>query len=149
MFTSFGAPVERETMRRQRLDYHTLPEYRPKRGRENGWGFDVGNQAKTYTGLGMDVNAHDQWAVESPGRIHDRTQEHLGASDVGIVKYRKLLLAAIRAVQDSARAPFSRDAGQMSGPVAIDAIGADGGCWEQSDRERREKCSWARQQESR
>jgi nitrite reductase/ring-hydroxylating ferredoxin subunit len=146
LFTSFGAPVERETMRRQRLDHHTLPEYRPMQGRANRWGFDAGNQAKTFTGLGMDVNAHDQWAVESPGRIHDRTQEHLGTSDVGIVKYRKLLLAAIRAVQDGVPAPFSRDAGeasQMRGPVAIDAIGADGGCWERSDRERRENSSWA------
>ena len=35
----------------------------------------------TYTGMGMDINVHDQWAVESMGVIQDRTKEHLGYSD--------------------------------------------------------------------
>jgi phthalate 4,5-dioxygenase oxygenase subunit len=154
MFTSFAAPVDRETMRRQRLQRHTLPEYRPTQGRANGWGFDPRDQAqRTYTGLGSDVNVHDQWAVESPGRIHDRTQEHLATSDVGIIKYRKLLLAAIRAAQEGAPAPFRLDdaaASQIQGPIAVDAIGPDSeqsDCWQRRDRERRGSCSWARQPE--
>ena len=49
----------------------------------------------TYTGMGLDINVHDQWAVESMGPIQDRTREHLGYSDRAIIAYRRLLLSAI------------------------------------------------------
>jgi hypothetical protein len=42
-------------------------------------------------GHGLDINVHDQWAVESMGAIQDRTREHLGQSDKAIVQYRRLL----------------------------------------------------------
>jgi nitrite reductase/ring-hydroxylating ferredoxin subunit len=150
IFTSFGAPVDRDTMRRQRLEHHTLPDYRPKAGQANGWGFNAAEQAtRTYTGMGMDINVHDQWAVESPGPIVDRTQEHLGKSDVGIVRYRKLLRAGIQVLQAGGNAPFSLDSAaavQVKGPVAVDAIGASGATaevWRDCDRERRRHCAWA------
>src|SRR5271165_2832345 len=38
------------------------------------------SRAGTYTGMGLDINVHDQWAVESQGRIHDRTREYLASS---------------------------------------------------------------------
>jgi phthalate 4,5-dioxygenase len=153
IFTSFGAPVDREMMRRQRLARHTLPDYRPTIGRSDDWGYNAGEQATlTYTGMGTDINTHDQWAVESPGPILDRTKEHLGKSDVGIVKYRELLQTAIRALRDGASPPFSFDAGaaaRVRGPVAIDVIGPAGGraeIWAQRDRERR-RHAWARPDE--
>ena len=100
IFTSFKSAVDRETMRQQRLQNHTLPDYRPKLNRDNNWGFNSAEQQRqTFTGMGMDINVHDQWAVESPGPIFDRTQEHLGKSDVGIIRYRKLLHEGIQAVQ--------------------------------------------------
>jgi hypothetical protein len=47
----------------------------------NDYGFDPHEQAtETYTGMGADINVHDQWAVESMGAIQDRTNEHLGTS---------------------------------------------------------------------
>jgi nitrite reductase/ring-hydroxylating ferredoxin subunit len=151
LFTSFGAAVDRDTMRRQRMEQHTLPDYRPRTGRATAWGFSAADQAtRTYTGMGMDVNVHDQWAVESPGAIMDRTQEHLGKSDVGIIKYRKLLQGAIRALQDGGRPPFVLDsniAAAVHGPIAIDAIGPaseQARCWTQRDLERRQHCAWAR-----
>ncbi len=79
MFTSFNAPVDKETMREQRLQEHTLPEYRSKKNRSNNYGYNPEEQQQlTYTGMGLDINVHDQWAVESLGRIQDRTREHLG-----------------------------------------------------------------------
>ena len=45
--------------------------------------------------MGFDINIHDQWACESQGRIPDRTKEHLGTTDKGIVLYRRILLDAI------------------------------------------------------
>jgi phthalate 4,5-dioxygenase len=151
MFTSFGDVVDRTMMRNQRLENQTLPLYAPKQSRKSNWGFDPHDQkTRTYTGLGMDVNTHDQWAVESPGAIHDRSREHLGTTDVGIVKYRKLLMNGMRGMKDGKRAPFTltaEQAGCTLGPVAVDAIGArseQAACWRRTDRERRENSSWGK-----
>ena len=58
----------------------------------NDYGFDPHEQATaTYTGMGMDINVHDQWAMESMGPIQDRTKEHLGQADKAIVQYRRML----------------------------------------------------------
>lgn len=151
MFTSFGAPVDRDTMRNQRLENQTLPRYLPKQSRKSNWGYDPQDQAvRTYTGLGMDVNTHDQWAVESPGAIHDRTREHLGKSDVAIIKYRKLLMNAVRNMKAGKGVPFTfttEEAARISGPVAVDAIGArseEAECWLKTDRQRRQNSTWSR-----
>jgi hypothetical protein len=151
IFTSFGVPVDRDTMRAQRLESLTLPLYEPRLGQRDNWGFDSGDQARnTYVGVGMDVNAQDQWAVESPGPIRDRTKEHLGKSDVAIVKYRKLLLSAIDALAKGSGAPFrleADEAADVRGPIALDAIGSpaeQAECWQRRDRERRAASSWAR-----
>ena len=69
IFTSFGAPVDKDTMRAQRLKTYPAPDYKPIHGRDNGWGFDADEQqAKTFTGMGFDINIHDQFACESQGR---------------------------------------------------------------------------------
>ena len=74
----FGAPANKEQMRAQRLELYQLPDYRPKVGKFNNYGFDVAQQrSQTYTGMGFDINVHEQWAVESQGPIQDRTREHL------------------------------------------------------------------------
>ena len=97
MFTSFDKPVDKAVMRDQRLREHRLPDYAPLKNARNNYGYDPEEQAKeTYTGMGLDINVHDQWAVESMGRIQDRTQEHLGKTDVGIIRFRRKLRAARR-----------------------------------------------------
>jgi 5,5'-dehydrodivanillate O-demethylase len=45
-----------------------------------------------------DFPAQDKMAWETQGAIYDRTQEHLGASDRGIIMYRKLLRKQIEIV---------------------------------------------------
>ena len=42
IFTSFGAPVDHAQMREQRLKLYELPDYRPRLGRHNSWGYNVG-----------------------------------------------------------------------------------------------------------
>ncbi|HKX37997.1 MAG TPA: Rieske 2Fe-2S domain-containing protein, partial [Burkholderiales bacterium] len=50
IFTSFGAPVDKDTMRKQRLKTYPAPDYRPVVGRDNGWGFDPEEQrTRTFT----------------------------------------------------------------------------------------------------
>jgi phthalate 4,5-dioxygenase len=127
IFTSFAGPVDKEAMRAQRLQYITLPDYVPKAGRWNGWGFNPAEQqTSTYLGMGEDdINVHDQWAVESMGSVQDRTREHLGTSDRVIIANRRALQKAIEAVQAGGPAPCAGDsalAAQMTGPDTIDGF---------------------------
>lgn len=149
MFTSFGEPVNKELMREQRLKEHRLPDYAPLKNKRNNYGYDPEEQGtQTYTGMGMDINVHDQWAVESMGRIQDRTDEHLGKSDIAIIRYRRMLRRVIDAVkQGSDDIPMCNGTppAQIFGPVSTDAIAADGDwqkAWLDSDTERRQACSW-------
>ena len=150
IFTSFGAPVNKDEMRRQRLELYELPDYVPRKNKSNGYGFDPHEQEhETYTGMGADINVHDQWACESMGEIADRTQEHLGQSDKAIAAYRRLLRAAIDAIEKGERPPIMFDAGsaaKMTGPAAIDGIGPTDdwqGYWQKTDAGKRDSASWA------
>ncbi len=133
-FTSFGAPLDKEEMRRQRLQGVSLPDYLPLKGRQNHWGFDAEEQrTRTYLGMGEnDINLHDQWAVESMGAIQDRTREHLGTSDKVIMANRRELLKAIETVRQGGRPPMALSAdaaARFTGPDTIDCIAPASG-WE-------------------
>ena len=150
IFTSFGKPVDKATMREQRLQGCTLPDYKPKANKSNDYGFDAEEQANlTYTGMGMDINVHDQWAVESLGPIQDRTNEHLGASDKAITAYRRMLIKAIDSVGKNGSPPKSVESASnkgLRGPVAIDAVAPPETwqtCWKESDLARRDASEWA------
>ena len=149
IFTSFGEPVNKDEMRRQRLALYEPPDYRPRRNKSNDYGFDPDEQEhETFTGMGADINVHDQWACESMGEIADRTQEHLGQSDKAIAAYRRLLRSAIDAVEKGERAPMTFDPGSAAkiiGPPAIDGIGpADDwqSYWQSVDASKRGAASW-------
>ena len=126
-FTSFAGPLDKDTMRRQRLAHMTLPGYVPLHGRDDDWNFNPEEQrTRTYLGMGEDdINLHDQWAVESMGAIQDRTREHLGTSDKVIMAYRRTLLKAIQTVQDGGTPPLALNAEQaaaLQGPDTMDCI---------------------------
>ena len=151
IFTGFAEAVDKETMRAQRLKLYTLPDYMPRVGRHNNYGYDLEEQRlRTYTGMGEDINVHDQWAVESQGRIQDRTREHLGTTDKGIVAYRKLLLNEIRKAGEG-QAPLlalaAEDAAVVTGPATIDGVASAEedivAYWQRADARRRENASWA------
>jgi hypothetical protein len=55
-------------------------------------------KTRTFTGMGPYFPAHDAFATESAGPIHDRTRERLATGDVCIAAARRLLIDAIRAV---------------------------------------------------
>ena len=149
IFTSFGAPVNKDEMGRQRLRLYQLPDYVPNRNRRNDWGFDPREQEhETFTGMGADINVHDQWACESMGAIQDRTQEHLGTSDKAIVAYRKLLRSALEQSGRGERPIMVLDetsAARIAGPPAVDGIGpADDwrGYWQRSEADKRKGAAW-------
>jgi phthalate 4,5-dioxygenase oxygenase subunit len=150
IFTSFGAPVDKAEMRRQRLQLYELPDYVPRKNKNNDYGFDPHEQAHaTFTGMGVDINVHDQWACESMGPIADRTREHLGQSDKAITSYRRLLRGAIEQAGNGGTPPMVLDPGaaaRLTGPAAIDGIGPAEGWqayWRTAEDARRKASSWA------
>jgi hypothetical protein len=152
IFTSFTGPVDKQQMRDQRLELYELPDYTSRQNKRNNYGYDVAQQAsETYTGMGFDINVHDQWAVESQGKIQDRTREHLGTTDKGIIMYRKMLVEAIDNNLAGARErlPMVIDpvrAALMTGPISIDGIGPASGpgvYWREADARRRQQSTWA------
>ena len=150
IFTSFGAPVNKDEMRRQRLELYELPDYVPRRNKSNDYGFDPHEQEhETFTGMGRDINVHDQWACKSMGTIQDRTREHLGQSDKAISAYRRILRGALDATAKGDTPPMVLDAASaaaLTGPAAIDGIGpaADWqSYWKKTDAARRRAANWA------
>ncbi len=150
IFTSFGAPVNKAEMRRQRLELYELPDYIPRKNKSNDYGFDPHEQQHdTFTGMGADINVHDQWACESMGPIQDRSKEHLGQSDKAISAYRRILRGAIDEAGRGGRPLMVLDpaaAAKITGPAAIDGIGPSEGWevyWQKTDEARRKASSWA------
>jgi hypothetical protein len=74
--------------------------YIPLRRRENDYLIDRAKQKhETYTGIDG-VSEQDACIQDSQGVIADRTTEHLGPTDLGVVRFRRLILEAARALQN-------------------------------------------------
>jgi phthalate 4,5-dioxygenase oxygenase subunit len=71
----------------------------PKKNMQNDYMLDRELQKTlSYTGI-AGVSDQDAAIQDSQGAIQDRTKEHLGPTDVGIVEFRKLVMSAARALQ--------------------------------------------------
>lgn len=147
----FKDTVDKDTLLRQRLAEVTLPDYRPLRNKSNNWGFDAREQKEvTYTGMGLDINVHDQWAVESMGPIQDRTVERLGVSDRAVTANRRLLLKAIEGFEAGNPLPSqaydAASAARLTGPTAFDTIAPTERwqeSWQEAEAQRRAASPWA------
>jgi phenylpropionate dioxygenase-like ring-hydroxylating dioxygenase large terminal subunit len=85
-------------------------------------------QTTTYSGMGPYFPAHDAFATETAGPVHDRTREHLASSDLCITTARRILIDAIRSVQRGEVPPHViRDAAQndMRDIAVISAVISD------------------------
>ena len=71
----------------------------PLRNRANDYLIDRKLQkTRSYTGI-KGVSEQDAAVQDSQGPIADRTREHLGPTDLGILHFRKLVMDAARALQ--------------------------------------------------
>jgi hypothetical protein len=69
----------------------------PEQRRENRWLQDRAQMKDGwFAGLGPAFGLHDNWATEAMGPLFDRSKEHLGHGDKGIVAARQTLLNAMR-----------------------------------------------------
>jgi len=58
----------------------------------------------SFTGIGS-IHLQDHAVTESMGPVYDRTREHLGTSDAMVIRTRKRLLDAARALRDRGQIP--------------------------------------------
>lgn len=151
MFTSLDTPVDKDKMREQRLEAITLPDYKPIRNRDNNYEFSHEEQmTETYTGLGKDINVHDQMAVEGQGYIYDRSNEQLSASDRAIVTYRRMIMEAIDGVTEGQNPDLlltDNAEVESRGPIPMDGIGPTGDWekfWADSIADMRAASPWAK-----
>jgi phthalate 4,5-dioxygenase oxygenase subunit len=87
-------PLNKEAMRSE--DARIAQNYRLKRSKANRYLQDRAEmKTRTFSGMGKDFVAHDCWVTEGEGQIYDRTVEHLGYTDRGVIHLRKIMLDAI------------------------------------------------------
>jgi hypothetical protein len=73
--------------------------YVPLRNKKNDYLIDRKLQkTKNYTGI-KGVSEQDAAVQDSQGPIADRTREHLGPTDLGILRFRKLVMDCARALE--------------------------------------------------
>jgi phthalate 4,5-dioxygenase oxygenase subunit len=108
-----GKSVDADAIRedlRQRPGIDQDGRFRPNFCTGDGWIQDrPAMRARTsYTGIYGFPN-QDIAVQESMGRIVDRTREHLGTSDIAIIRMRRLMLESVRRVMNGQR-PIGLDA---------------------------------------
>ncbi len=144
---SYCQPMDREGLRREKLELYTTSDYRPRRNRANRYGFDLAEQrSKTYVGVGFDINVHDTWAVEGAGPIQDRTTEHLGTQDKAIIASRRMLLNALNTLQHGGELPLLGPDPRYQDLATIDmVVPADQWrtAWRERADERAKESPWA------
>jgi len=79
--------------------------WRPKARLENDYFLDRQLQKTTFFSGIPEFWAQDAAMQESMGPIYDRTREHLGSSDMGIIRVRQRLIRAAKALRDQGLTP--------------------------------------------
>lgn len=85
--------------------------WRPIPNKGNDYLIDREHQrTKSYTGIGVtevgrNSRIQDDAVQESMGPIYDRTKEHLGTTDLGIIRTRRYWLRAAKALREHGTAP--------------------------------------------
>ncbi|HEY0581361.1 MAG TPA: Rieske 2Fe-2S domain-containing protein [Chloroflexota bacterium] len=118
-----GQAVDRDslcTFAGARMGIDLDAEYRKIRTRDNNFLQDRGamKRNESYSGI-FGVNVQDIAVQESMGPIYDRTREHLGASDVAVIRMRRLMLDSVRQFEEGG-IPLG-----LERPVAYETLAAD------------------------
>jgi phthalate 4,5-dioxygenase oxygenase subunit len=87
-----------------------LGRFRLTQNRDNDYKIDRDAQrnGESYTGI-PGIHQQDQAITESMGTIYDRTHEHLGTSDAMVIRTRRRLIAAAKALRDQGIVPPAVD----------------------------------------
>jgi len=73
----------------------------------NRWGQDRAamTAGTSFSGLGGYPPIEDIAVQASMGAIYDRTREHLGTSDLAVIRMRRIMLSAVRGLNDISKVP--------------------------------------------
>ena len=86
---------------------HPYPKYWSKYNRANAYRFDFGMQVRQFNSGFPGLWIQDAACQSGTAAVYDRSQEHLGTTDLGIVRTRRLLLDALRRLQTESQRPPS------------------------------------------
>jgi hypothetical protein len=82
-----------------------LGKFRLAQNKENDYLINRDAQkTESFTGI-AGIHQQDQAVTESMGPIYDRTQEHLGTSDAMVIRTRRRVLSAARALRETRATP--------------------------------------------
>ena len=112
-------------MQLQPNDTSWLGRFRLQAQESNDYLMDRERQERDEEYSGIEgIHTQDQAITESMGPIYDRTTEHLGSSDAMVIRVRRRLIAAARALQENGEVPPGVDQPevyrQRSGGAFID-----------------------------
>ncbi|HLY64232.1 MAG TPA: Rieske 2Fe-2S domain-containing protein [Chloroflexota bacterium] len=112
--------------------------WRPKGRRENDyfWSQEL-QQTKFYSGF-PEFWAQDAAVQEGMGPVYERSREHLGTSDLGIIRVRQRLLQAAKVLRDSGTTPPAAGEPELYRVRGAAVLLPNGVSWfEASDEQRR------------
>ncbi|MGH2363767.1 MAG: Rieske 2Fe-2S domain-containing protein [Chloroflexota bacterium] len=89
---------------------------------------DMQRRGDSYTGI-AGIHLQDQAITESMGTIYDRGHEHLGTSDGMVIRVRRRLIAAARALEQDGTIPPGVDEPQAYGVRSGGVYLPDGSDW--------------------
>ena len=151
IFTSFTTPVDKKTMREQRLKTYPAPDYKPIHNRANGWGFDAEQQRKAdLHGHGLRYQ-HPRPVRLRVARPHRRPHARRTSAAATRASFSTGVCSSMpsRRIRAGEKTLMMLDAAQaaaLTGPPAVDGIGPTGR-WEdyykEADAARRNRAPWA------
>ena len=97
---AFSRDMDLDEFLRTRSRVELTADYRLTRNAANRYQQDRASmKTQTFTGMGTNFQVHDAFATESQGQVQNRTEENPVSSDKAIIAARKLILNAIKDVQ--------------------------------------------------
>jgi phthalate 4,5-dioxygenase len=97
--------------------------------RDNDYRIDrLSQKGTTYSGI-MDFRSQDAMATETAGPIYDRSAEHLGSTDVAVIRMHRQLLRAARSLAEGKEPPALGGSGDFRRIRGAEKILADGEDW--------------------
>jgi phthalate 4,5-dioxygenase len=97
--------------------------------RDNDYRIDrLSQKGTTYSGI-LDFRSQDAMATETAGPVYDRSAEHLGSTDVAVIRMHRQLLRAAKGLEAGNEPPALGGSGDFRSIRGAEKILADGEDW--------------------
>ena len=123
-------PFSEEQARRFRGGKNSDGDFGTTGNRSNNWLQDrAAMQACSFTGIEV-IRNQDTAMQESMGAIFDRSREHLGTSDIAIIRMRRVMLDHARALEQHGRVPGLEVPFDYAEPFGVEGLLTIGEPWQ-------------------